>query len=448
VFVDWSNVRLSLACGRRRAGPGWVLRALIEAVRRLAPEGAEVTVELYFPPAAELRADRALLEDGARKSGIVLRQHADHSDLTEVALALGVSGAWYGGAATDLAVASDQRALAYVVAELERAPRQGRSIRLLHLHDRPPLLGRDLVRPRSPRHLRLALDQPAERRGWTDWDMAAWALRRLAAYTPEAIAERNLRPPAGQAPRDLWRRSDVAHTGWEWLDRVDGLVADLWRLDWGQPVSPEHALAEIARRLGAGTTTAQAVLDALLVAQLVRWHDSDHLEVPSSWREGLLLPARRAVLGLARQPNLTHPLYRLERRHRQRFLKPPVFVPEVEQASRTDSWRWVKHALRDQLRVVVERTERRSSYPSSRANWRLASTRFSLDTIAAADQLCSALETPRTVAELELRAAVPGGWRLGRWLRCLRDVGLVEPRPGGRWARDLRAALHTPEYGD
>lgn len=440
-------MRLSLACGRRRAGPAWTLRALVDAVRRAAaPDGTGLTVVLYLTPATELRADRAVLRELAGRSGFALRQHADHGDLTDIALALGVCGAWHHGGDGDIAVVSDQRELAFVVAQFARVAGQGRTVQLLHLHDRPPPVGNGRGRPGFTRRLRLALDQPAERRGWTDWDLAAWALRRLAAFTPDAIAERTLRSPAGQTQRDLWRRADVESVGWDRLARVDGLVADLWRLDWGQPFGLEKALAEVERRMDGGAGDPRTVLDALLVAQLLRWHDPDRLEVPSSWREGLLLPARRAVLGLARQADLTHPLDRLERRHRLRFLTAPAEppVPGLEQASRADSWRWVKHALRDRLRVVAERTERRPGHPSSRAIWRLAPRRFALDTIWTAERIRAPLDQPLTAAQLEARIGAPGVDRLGRWLRCLRDVGLVDQR-GDRWVRGPGAVLHTPE---
>jgi hypothetical protein len=445
VYVDWSNVRLSLACARRRAGPEWVLGAVVEAVRRLAaPGGAGLTVVLHLATATELRADRVLLGELATRARFALRQRVEHGDLTDVALALGVCGAWHDGDDGDIAVVSDQRQLAYVVAQFARWAGPGRAVRLLHLHDRPPAGGAGLAQAGLSRHLRLAVDQPAERRGWTDWDLAAWALRKLAAFTHMDVAERVLRPPAGQTQRDMLRRADVGTTGWDRLDRVDSLVADLWRLRWGRPVAPEEAGAEVERRLGAGHGL--AVLDALLVAQLVRWHDADHLEVPSSWREGLLLPARRAVLGLARQPDRGHPRDRLERRHRQRCITPQSqpLLPGLEQAARADSWRWVKHALRDRLRVVVERTERRAGYPSSRAVWRLAPREFALATVATADRILGLLGTPLTVDELETALGPPGVWRLGRWLRCLRDVGLVEHRDG-RWVRRPGSTLYTPE---
>jgi hypothetical protein len=445
VYVDWSNVRLSLACARRQAGPEWVLGALVEAVRRLASSGgAGLTIVLHLATATELRADRVLLAELAARADVALRQRAEHAEVTDVALALGVCGAWHDGGDGDIAVVSDQRRLAYVVAQFARPAGPRRTVRLLHLHDRPPVGGAGLTQAGLSRHLRLAVDQPAERRAWTDWDLAAWALRKLAAYTQMDVAERALRPPPGRTQRDMLRRADVEATGWERLDRVDSLVADLWRLRWGQPIVPEEARAEAERRLGAGH--GRAALDALLVAQLVRWHDPDHLEVPSSWREGLLLPARRAVLGLARQPDRAHPMERLERRHRQRCITPQSqpLLPVLEQAARADSWRWVKHALRDRLRVVVERTERRAGFPSSRAVWRLAPRELARDTVATADRILGPLGTPLTVDELEDALGPSGIWRLGRWLRCLRDVGLVEHRDG-RWLRRPGSTLYAPE---
>jgi hypothetical protein len=451
VFVDWSNVRLSLACARRRAGPQWVLRALVDAIQGTSPgdAAAELEAELYLTPSAEHRADRVLLRTVVARPGVTVREHASHGDLTGIALALDAADAWHDGA--DVAIVSDDRELAFVVRHYAAAGRPGRGIRLLHLHDKPPGPRAGSAPPDAVQHLRLALDRAAERRGWTDWDVAAWALRRLVGFTADSIAERVLQPGAGQTHRELWRTTDITAGGdWERLERVDHLVADLWRLGWGRPIARDEAQAEVEQRLRVRSGDAWPVLDALLVAQLLRWHDPERLEVPSSWREGLLLPARRAVLRLARQPNLTHPLDRLERRHRRRFLRPhpaATDVPGLEHASRADSWRWVRHALRDRLGVVAEKTERRAGRPSGRATWTLTHHPFAMETVATAERIRGPLDSPLKLSELEARIEGPPVTRLGRWLRCLRDAGLVEER-NGRWSRAPQATLYLPERGD
>jgi hypothetical protein len=454
VFVDWANVRLSLACARHRAGPQWVLRALVDAVRGTAardPADAELELELYLIPQAEHRADRVLLRTGVGRPDVTVREHAAHGDLTGIALALDAADAWHQGA--KVAIVSDDGELAYVVRHYAAA-RPGRGICLLHVHDKPPGSRAGPMPPGTTQHLRLALDDRVDRRRWTDWDVAAWALRRLAGFTADTIAERVLQPGAGQTHHDLWRKTDVtAVGGWKLLERADHLVADLWRLGWGRPFGRDEAQAEVERRLGVRGGDAWTVLDALLVAQLLRWHDRDRLEVPSGWREGLLLPARRTVLRLARQPDLTHPVDRLEHRHRRRFGPHPGApgVPALEHASRADSWRWVKHALRDRLRAVVEKTERRPGRPPARATWTLAHERFALETIETAERIRGLLAAPLKTSELEARIeAQPEAqpvWRLGRWLRCLRDAGLVYER-NGRWASAPRTTLNRPERGD
>jgi hypothetical protein len=452
VFVDWSNVRLSLACARRRAGPQWVLRALVDAIqstplRDAAAAGLEV--ELYLTPSAEHRADRVLIRTEAGRPGVTVREHASHGDLTGIALALDAADAWHQGA--NVAIVSDDRELAFVVRHYASAGRPGRGIRLLHLHDKPPGPRAGSAPPGVVQHLRLALDGASDRRDWTEWDVAAWALRRLAAFTADTIAERVLQPGDGQTHRELWRSTDIMTGGdWEPLERIDHLVADLWRLGWGRPFGRDEAQAEVERRLRIRGDDAWTVLDALLVAQLLRWHDHDRLDVPSGWREGLLLPARRIVLRLARQPDLTHPLDRLERRHRRRFLGPhpaAAGVPALEHASRADSWRWVKHALRDRLHVVIEKTERRPGRPQSRAIWTLTHERFALETIATAERIRGLLDPPLKTSELEARIEAQPSWRVSRWLRCLRDAGLVYER-NGRWAAVPGASLYLPERGD
>lgn len=429
-----------------------MLRALVDAVRSAGPTdaapAANLEVELYFAPTAEHRADRVLIRANLGRSGVTVRQHASHGDLTGIALALDVADAWHEGA--DLAVVSDDRELAYVVRHYAGAD-PGRDIRLLHLHDKPPGSRAGLERPGIARRLRLAVDEPTDRRTWTEWDMATWRLRRLAAFTADTIAERVLQPRTGQTHPQLWRQTgDTAAGNWELVERVDHLVADLWRLSWGRPIGPDEAQAEVERRLGTRTGNPWTVLDALLVGQLLRWHEPNRLEVPSSWREGLLLPARRTLLRLARQSDLTQPLDRLERRHRRRFLGPDPSVAAVsglEAASSGDSWRWVKHALRDRLRAVVEKTERRTGRPPGRANWTLTHGPFVLETIGTAERIRGLLDAPLKLSELEARMEGPPVWRLSRWLRCLRDAGLVYER-NGRWANATAATLYLPERGD
>ena len=427
-----------------------MLRALVEEVCGILPDlGAQAgtTVRLFMTPTTEHRADRVLLEAAAFPDpAVTVEVCCLDGDLVAVELALQTADAWHGQPDGTVAVVTDAGRFATVVRHFEDRPGR-RPPWLLHLHDRPPA-GRggsasseEARSPAPTRRLRLPLDRPAGVRDWNQWDGPAWALRRLAARTDATVASRSLRAGAGEHGNVPWREADLL-TGvrLELLERVDNLIADLWRLAWGDVFERASADAEAARRLGVGETDAAAAVDALLVAQLVRWHDADHLEVPSSWREGLLLPMRRAVLRLARQPDLTYSLAKLSQQHRRRFLARPgeqaAFDARhhrrVEYESRVDSWRWVRWALLEHLRVVDERTD----WVRGGATWTLTKSTFASDTVETAQRIRMRLARPVAAARLEAELGRREGVaRPSRWLRCLRDVGLVRRRDD-RWELD------------
>jgi len=439
--VDWQNLRLSLASARRRPGPTWVLHALVDEIRGVLPDTgpeAGTIVRLLLTPATEHRADRVLLEAAAFSypSATVEVRYVD-GDMLGIELALQVSDAWHDHPDATLAIVTDAGRFASVARHYEGRPGR-RAPWLLYLHERPPVSRDnpggpgDVGPPTTARRLWPQLDRPAEPRDWNQWDRLAWALRRLAGRIDTTPLRQSLR-------LDPDVRLDE-------LEPVDNLVADLWRLEWGAPFDRDRAEAEAVRR-GVGEAEARAAVDALLAAQLVRWHDRDRLEVPPGWREGLLLPMRRVVLRLARQADLSWPLAKLVQQHRRRFIGPAAATTadprrhrRVEHESRVDSWRWVRWALLEHLGTVEERPDWRAGG----SRWTLTDSEFAADTVETARQLQRRLADPfaagRFEAELERQGVVA---RPGRWLRCLRDVGLVRRR-GGRWEWTQDAELHPP----
>lgn len=453
--MDWQNLRLSLASARRRPGPTWVLHALVDEIRGVLPDTgpeAGTVVRLLLTPATEHRADRVLLEAAAfaYPSATVEVRYAD-GDMLGIELALQVSDALQDHPDATVAIVTDAVRFASVVRHYEDRPGR-RAPWLLHLHERSPAghgnpggVG-GVGPPITARRLRPRLDRPSEPRDWNRWDRSAWALRRLAGRIDPATVRQSLRLDPGVGGHNAWREVDLrTDVGLDELERVDDLIADLWRLEWGGPFDRDRAEAEAVRR-GVGEPEAGAVVDALLVAQFLRWHDRDRLEVPPSWREGLLLPMRRVVLRLARQADRSWPLARLVQQHRRRFIGPgavttdPKHQPRVEYESRVDSWRWVRWALLEHLGTVEEQPDWRAGG----SRWILTDSEFAADTIETAGQLQRRLSDPvavgRLEAELEHQGVVA---RPSRWLRCLRDVGLVRRR-GGRWEWTQGARLHPP----
>jgi hypothetical protein len=412
-------------------------------------------VRLFLSPATEYRADRALLEtariDDPR---VAVRVHCVDGDLLSMEVALHLADAWHEQPEAAIAVVSDANRCATLVGHYEGRPGR-RPPWLLHLHPQPPKLRSGPGPADGPRlpsasgRLRPRLDGPSPVRAWNRWDRRVWALRRLAGRTDATLARRSLHPGSGQRGDMPWHEANLdAGVRLEELDRVDNLIADLWRLNWGDPFTPSQARGEAARRMGIGEADCEAVLDALLVAQLLRWHDPGRLEVPAPWREGLLLPMRRVVLRLARRRDLTYPLDKLIRQHNRRFLgRPAAAAPgdaelrRVEYESRVDSWRWVRWALLDQLREVEERT----NWRPGGATWTLVGSRFAKDAVATTECIRRELEEPVPVGRLETALEQDKGIvRPGRWLRCLRDVGLVTRRAGHWELVDPDDELHLP----
>jgi hypothetical protein len=405
-------------------------------------------------PASEYRADRLLLEWAATgKSAVVVRVHCVDGDLVGIAFALHLADAWHEHPAGTIAVVSDASRLATAVRHYEDRPERSPPW-LLYLHEQPPngLGPNQAGEARSPAasaRLRPRLDSPGPVRHWNRWDRPAWALRRLAGRTDAALARRSLN--ADPRPRNAtpWHEANLdAGVRLEELAQIDNLVADLWRLNWGRPFTPLQARAEAARRMGTDEQDSAAVIDALLVAQFLRWYDAGRLEVPAPWREGLLLPMRRVVLRLARRPDLTYPLDKLVQQHRRRFLGRQVAAAPLESRlrrldheCRLESWRWVRWALVEHLHEVEER----SNWQPGGATWTLVGSKFASDAVETTERIRRRLARPVVVGQLETRLEQDGIARPSRWLRCLRDVGLVGRR-GDHWVllRPDADELHLP----
>jgi hypothetical protein len=454
VLVDWHNLRLSLARAGRRAGPVWILRALVNELRAVVPdpgEDTETTLYLFMSPVAEQRVDRVLLKAAARGDpAVTVEVRCVDGDLLGIEFALQAADAWHGHPDAIVAVVTDAGRFAAVVEHFGSQPGR-RPPWLLHLHERPPgkRAGQQRSRAESVviRRLHLRLDRPPSDRDWTRWEGAARALQNLATHGDGALPRWPPYPRTGPSVEDRERGTDF-HTGEgpNKLEAVDNLVADLWRLGWGTTFDYERAVAEAARRLAVDDAEADAAIEALLAAQLLRWHDADRLEIPSAWREGLLLPMRRVILRLARQADLSYPLVRLVQQHRRRFLGPmasgavdPVIGRQVEYESRAESWRRVRYALLEHMGAVVEKPDWRSHG----ARWILdPESKFAAATVATAQLIRRRLAAPTAAGQLEAELErLEGLARPSRWLRCLRDVGLVS-RHADRWAWERNGELY------
>lgn len=127
-MVDWPTLRLSLARERRRAGPAWVLRALVEEACRVVDDAGRppgTVVWLFLTPVSEYRADRELLASAAVPDPAVdVRVRCLDGDLVGVELALRAADAWHDHPDGTLAMVTDTGRFATVVRHYAR--RSGR----------------------------------------------------------------------------------------------------------------------------------------------------------------------------------------------------------------------------------------------------------------------------------------------------------------------------------
>jgi hypothetical protein len=82
----------------------------------------------------------------------------------------------------------------------------------------------------------------------------------------------------------------------------------------------------------------------------------------------------------------------------------------------------------EQLQTVEERQDWRPG----KATWALTSSKFAFDTVETAEHIRQRLSSPIAVGRLEAMLEQEGIARPGRWLRSLRDVGLIQ-RQADRW---------------
>jgi hypothetical protein len=453
-FVDWQNLRTSLACGGVTAAPVWVLRELAYTLRQVAgSDGRRLgRIELHFTTEAESRADRHLLEHAPVGSPVVI-QLADRGRSTPVAaIAMGAGQALYQNGHAIIAVSSDL-AVAHLAARYAREASLRGRVRLLHRRPRAARISEaedlGIAQP-----LELDVGERITPRPWTPWDVAAWRLFRLAAPTDDRIARALLREPSRGQQKERWASTIELGVDFWRLEQVDDLLAALWRRLQGQPIHRAIAEREAISRLGraGGAADPAQAIDALLAAQLLRHRRHDYLEVPSGWREGLLLPIRRVILRLARRNDHADRLSSLLQQHRSRFYSVRGSAPigqrrrpdQLELHSSGDSWRWVRHALRHRMSAVEQDTTRRSPDGRATTTWRLIQTEFTGWTCEQAEHILSELRTFSAGQGVEAALAEAGIVHPGRWLRCLRDVGLVTFRDG-RWI-PTEANLHRFEH--
>jgi hypothetical protein len=438
-FVDWQNLRTSLACGGVTAAPPWVLRALARALRRVAEMDGRrlVHIELHLPPEGEPRADRYLLEQEPVGTPVLIHLAAKGRSTAASAITMGASRAVYRDRRAIILVSSDT-AIAHLAAQCARGTGTS-GVRLLHRRPRAARVS-EAEQLGIAQWLDLEVGERLTPHSWTLWDLAAWRLSRLAMPTDDRIARALLRGASRQQQQERWASTGDFNADSRRLEQVDDLLATLWRFNHGQPFRRVVAEREALRRLGrpADTTDATSAIDALLVAQLLRHHHVDQLEVPSSWREGLLLPTRRIILRLARRKDHTDRLANLIKQHRSRFYSVPSSArtgqrrpaDQLELHSSGDSWEWVRHALRHRLHAVEQGTTRRTPDGKAITTWRLTETKFTVRTIERAEHIRTELRKVRAGRRVETALAESGVTHPGRWLRCLRDAGLLTYRDG------------------
>jgi hypothetical protein len=449
-IIDWQNLRTSLACGGVTAGPGWILEALEEALREVgAQHGHRLTrIELHVDSDFESRADRYLLERGPINTPVSLRLAVKGRSAVESSVAKGVARAWYAEGHAIILVSSDS-AIAHLAAEYAREATEPGRVLLLHRRPRaaraPDAAPGIIAEP-----LDLDVGQGLTPRPWTAWDEAAWRLHRLARPIGDRVATALLRESSRLLRRERWAGTMDLQIDWRNLEQVDDVLAALWRLGEGKSLDRDEAEEETLQRLGeVDRADVHAVIDALLVAQLLRHEPQHRLVVPSSWREGLLLPIRRIVLRLARREDHTDKLGNLIRQHRSRFYSRhgvhgpgrPEQPDQLQFHSSGDSWGWVRYALRYRLHAVEQETVRRPLGGKAVTSWRMLETPFTVRTVHLAHRIRAQVDraghTGRLEAVLASRGIVE---HPKRWLRCLRDTGLVIYEDG-RWRNtdaDLR----------
>ena len=282
------------------------------------------------------------------------------------------------------------------------------------------------------RRLRLALDEPSGVRPWNEWDGPAWALRRLAAKTDAKAVTWSLRAEPHGHRSDPYRQAQLYSVSLEELERVDNLVSDLWRLEWARrwspPASPPRSPGGSASarprprrwRRAAGRGSCAGTTPSGCVPSLAGGAPAAHAPGGAATRP----PARPPPSGGTTRPAAPPPLHRPAHR-----AEPPDPVARrVGHENRVESWRWVK-----------VRTARTAANGRGAADWRPDKATWALTSSSSPSTRWNGRAHPPAAGQLlapgQLEALLEqdGVVRPGRWLRSLRDVGLVQ-RQADRWA--------------
>ena len=151
-------------------------------------------VWVFLQPAAELRADRALLETvGLADPSLTVQVRCIDGDLIAMEVALRAADAWYADPAGTVAIVTDAGRLASVARHYEKRPGR-RPPWLLHLHERPPRLP-NRSGPATSSRRTTAL--PRSRSREVDPGDAGHGVARMAVRADSSVARRSLRHNPG-----------------------------------------------------------------------------------------------------------------------------------------------------------------------------------------------------------------------------------------------------------
>jgi hypothetical protein len=456
VLVDWENVRYRLRERGWMVAPSVMLRALLDSVPKGRPPahlGQDYQFQLHFPAGIETRLDRQAL----RELGAVLvspwkgRGRAVDKNLADIEMVLAAAEAYYESGDADRCVflmSNDRdvaRAAAYFAERYTRHGRRGCAV-VLYCGDRPQVEGTSVRRLDMLPGLAQGLG-PAQlsERPWHPWDGVGWRLHHLG------------QPAKRIAPSFVQRLRQLGSDDGRWaatyrvqpseipeLELLDAMLAELWwELGLGAPFTRAAAALLLEDKFPAAAARAEA-FEALVLAGFVRGVDSDRLEVPRQWAEGLFYPLRRMALRLGKrsvgQDQDRVRTKSLQNAHRKSTPVLPLADPDPkarEHATRVraraaeESFDAVGHAL-ERLGAIASRGSGRETpiWWLRRSNW------FLQDTLATARSIRNAIAPSCPDAEAEARVddLLTSAMPARRWLFCLQQTGILEfRRDTGLW---------------
>lgn len=450
VLVDWENLRIGLHCRGWVADPLTVLSCTNEALdASLGPSWRSgSTIELFFRRGFETRADAKALA-ARREPRVRIGEVDPGKDMADFEIALTAVEQVFGPSSVDIWVLSSDADLARLVQRLGVVARRAAVPGVIGLlpHLKTPGLAGDerrwgpqpVVSIRDPlvASLTAAVGPVLKRRSCTSWDRAAWVFRRRMAerFMGPGVLESMLNHGHEGGSHADWRRVTGARLDDTDAELVDGAVARLWRMTWGEPFPPAHARARLVEFLpDLGPRNVDDVLNALLLSGMIRFRGVDQVEVPSAWREGFLYPTRRLALFVVSR-------HRVERRKAsdrhaktivRRLDREPSSGDTEDKEEKDDnndnddveeSFHIVVRALKDAKAL----TELQKVFSVDRTH------PFVADTIATAKRVLAQLESPCLQDEAERRVAALGLRDGKRWLRLLLDTSLAERPSDKRW---------------